>query len=157
MEPERLVTFRLPPDTLSALTDAARLRQCSPADLIRRAISTSLRPQRAAPCQDDLRDVVAMSMSWHDLQRRLRARGAVLRLRADGEIWLHAWPSDQPLGPSGDWGLDRHDLTLRYAHPFPGAVGGSALPAAAVTAQDHAPALTPPQMRRPSPPGAPRA
>lgn len=135
MDTDRTVTFRLPADTLAALTEAARQRRCSPAELIRAALAGVLTGRRPPdpPSPDDLRRIAAAAVSWHDLLRQLRGRGAVLRLAPDGggDLWLHAWPSDRPLGPTSLWGIDRRGLTLRFGAPFPGVHSGTGLPVAA--------------------------
>ncbi|MFN0113119.1 MAG: CopG family transcriptional regulator [Paracoccaceae bacterium] len=127
MESLRLVSLRLPDATLAALSQAARSEGRAPADLIRAAIARDMAVRAHPLSRLDAEAVAAAAATapdWHRLQRRLRAAGAVLRLHDDGGLWLHAWPSDRPLGPAALWGLDRGDLTARFAAPFPGAVAG---------------------------------
>ena len=140
MPEDRVVTFRLPADTLARLADAARQRDCAPADLIRTAISTMLAARCAAPVPSAavIAALIRTSPGWHDLQRSLRQNGAVLRTDGCGTLWLHSWPADRPLGPAGLWNIDHADLVLRFGAPFPGATRSTGQP----VVSDVAPAAT---------------
>ena len=130
MTEDRAVTLRLPPDLLARLTDAARGRNCAPADVIRAALAGYLAIDRqpTLPTLALISAVAQAATGWHDLLRGLRQSGAVLRQDCEGMLWLHSWPADRPLGPASLWNLDLRDLALRFGAPFPGACRTTGLP-----------------------------
>jgi hypothetical protein len=140
MPEDRVVTFRLPPEMLARLAEAARRRNCAPADLIRTALSGLLSADRASPVPTAavISTIARSAITWHDLLRGLRQNGAVLRIDAGGMLWIHSWPSDRPLGPASLWDIDRNDLALRFGAPFPGASRATGLPVGTGAAEPSA-------------------
>jgi hypothetical protein len=61
------------------------------------------------------------ALNWLDLQRRLRARGFVLRLDGAGALYLHVWPSDRRLLPVEALDHSLESLSLHFRAVFPGA------------------------------------
>ena len=70
---------------------------------------------------DELADEFDAAVNWLDLQRRLRARGFVLRLDATGGLYLHVWPSDRRLLPVEALDHTLESLSQHFRAVFPGA------------------------------------
>jgi hypothetical protein len=119
----RSVTIRLPESLLDGAMRAARSEEVTAAEFIRAALAARLAERAgsndaAAELRGALRRELCAAADWVDLQRRLRARGFVLRERG-AELWLSAWPVERPLLPLAVLGSTREDLTLRFRAPFP--------------------------------------
>lgn len=124
MTQHRLVTLRLPTDLIAKIEASARLREETPAELIRRALSEALREMPEAVKKSDLMVLSGAfdkALGWLDLQAKLRKAGFVLRL--DGErLGLHEWPSDRFVLWIEELGHSLAELTVQYRAPFPGAL-----------------------------------
>ena len=123
MTQERLVTLRLPDDLIAALSGAARVEGCAPADIIRDALAASLR-QRAAPADAISADVAGAfrtAPDWPGLQAKLRRLGFVLRLDGASHLSLYSWPRERCVMPVERLGHTLTTLSLRFHAPFPGA------------------------------------
>jgi hypothetical protein len=133
MADDRLVSLRLPEPLIAALSALAQARGCAPADIVRQSLEHRLFPPARACDPAALRVLAGEAADWHDLQRRLRAAGYVLRSAAGRGLVLHAWPSDAEIGPADDFGLGPAALSLRFRAPFP---GDRAQPAPAAPPED---------------------
>lgn len=71
-----------------------------------------------APLRARLAGDLAHASDWGDLQRRLRARGYVLRA-AGGGLALHDWPGNRRLCKASDLGFSYSRLMSRFRAPFP--------------------------------------
>ncbi|RBI77677.1 hypothetical protein DQW77_00435 [Roseovarius sp. TE539] len=96
-------------------------------DLLSREVSRHNRakpPVRAderlvAPLRARLAVDLAGAEGWTDLDRRLRARGYVLRA-AGGGLALHDWPGDRRICKASELGFSYSRLMRRFGAPFPG-------------------------------------
>jgi len=96
-------------------------------DLLSREVSRHNRakpPVRAderlvAPLRARLAGDLAAAEGWADLDRRLRARGYVLRA-AGGGLALHDWPDDRRICKASELGFSYSRLMRRFRAPFPG-------------------------------------
>ena len=141
MSRDRAVTIRIPEALLAALIRAARAEEVTAGEFIRLALGERLADNAGladpvAQLRRALRRELAAATDWVEAQRRLRARGFVLRRQAAGELWLHTWPLERRLAPLARLGVDPEDLTLRYRAPFPchGPGGPGPVPAVAAAA-----------------------
>lgn len=129
MTQHRLVTLRLPTELIAKIEAAARLREETPADLIRQALSEALRDLPETVKKSDLMmlaNAFDKAQGWLDLQAKLRKAGFVLRL--DGErLGLHEWPSDHFVLWIEELGHSLAELSVQYRAPFPGALSRRAM------------------------------
>lgn len=121
MDIRRTVTIELPDALLLALGQAARAAGCSPSDYVRAVLRGALdrSPARLRPETEEILQAIHLAQDWVDLQRRLRARGHVLRRTADGGLAVHSWPVERAILPLSAIGLGEADLTLRFGRAFP--------------------------------------
>jgi hypothetical protein len=134
MPDDRSVTIRIPEALLAAAIRAARAEEMTAAEFIRAALTDRLADPAgegdpAAEIGRVLRRQFAEAGDWPDLQRRLRAKGFVLR-EAAGELWLFTWPVERRLVRLERIGPGREDLTLHFRAPFPCHGGGNWVPRA---------------------------
>ena len=127
MTENRSASFSFPVTLLQAADLAARARLLPLAGLLRRLSAeiergrTERRIIRAAlTVADALEPEFRQATGWHDLQRRLKARGFVLRLDHPGALALHVWPEDRRLPPIGLFGWSLPSLSVRFRESFPG-------------------------------------
>lgn len=119
------IRFALP----RALRDQVRQRQPETAPPQDPAATPRLSPDAAEQrltratraIAGELAPEFAAAASWLDLQRRLRARGFVLRLDGAGALYLHIWPSDRRLMPVEALDHSLESLSLHFRAVFPGA------------------------------------
>lgn len=96
-------------------------------DLLAREISRARNakpPVRAderlvAPLRARLAGDLATARDWDDLDRRLRAKGYVLRA-AGGGLALHDWPAGRRICKASELGFSYARLMRRFGAPFPG-------------------------------------
>lgn len=72
-----------------------------------------------APLRARLAGDLAQATGWGDLDRRLRAKGYVLRA-AGGGLALHDWPADRRICKASELGFSYARLMRRFGAPFPG-------------------------------------
>ena len=124
------IEIGLPPELSRAAAELARARDISMGqmvrDLLTREISRSRNakpPVRAderlvAPLRARLAGDLAGASDLEDLDRRLRARGYVLRA-AGGGLALHGWPSDRRICRASELGFSYSRLMRRFGAPSP--------------------------------------
>ena len=127
----RTLQIRLHPELARAAEDLARARDITigqlTRDLLSREISRTRNarpPVRAderlvAPLRARLAADLAAADGWADLDRRLRARGYVLRA-AGGGLALHDWPDDRRICKASELGFSYSRLMRRFRAPFSG-------------------------------------
>ncbi|MCU0911829.1 MAG: hypothetical protein MUE98_10955 [Rhodobacteraceae bacterium] len=125
MSNDRTVTMRIPETLLAAAFEAARHDGMTTPDFIRAAIADRVAEfggkarDPLAALRRRLRRDFGAADGWVDLQRRLRGQGLVLRVREEGEVWLHTWPVERRLVPLDRLGTTCAELVLLYRAPFP--------------------------------------
>ncbi len=121
MAKDQSVALTLSDDLLLALGRAAREARVRPSEYMRAVLEIALdRDGFGLPgAEDAVRIALHLATGWPDLQKRLRARGRVLRAGEGGELFLHSWPANRRLLPLVLFGESRAGLTLRFDTPFP--------------------------------------
>ena len=130
MGPER-IKIGMSPEMARAAAELARERDISLGQLVRDLVAKEISRARAAkpPVRADERLVaplrarlagdLANARDWDDLDRRLRAKGYVLR-PAGGGLALHDWPGDRRICKASELGFSYSRLMRRFGAPFPG-------------------------------------
>jgi hypothetical protein len=145
MKLQKLVSLKLPADLIAVVERTAHAQERSPAELIRAALLAAFMP-REGEADPGLAEYAVVQTAfreadgWLDLQNRLRSVGFVLRLAAEGNLGLHAWPSDRHLIDAESLGQSLTALTLRFQAHFPGAMPRRATLADLAAASDRVPA-----------------
>ena len=128
MKQNSTINLTLPRPLLDTAVRMASARHQTLCDFLQGAIQTATAEERERRISSAARIIAAELMaefeaaaSWLDLQRRLRARGFVLRLHAGGDLFLHVWPSDRKLLPIEALGQSLEALSLHFRAVFPGA------------------------------------
>ncbi len=128
----RAVSIKLAPEMLAELQRIARYRDVSPGQVIRNFVAAEIlrdsrkaRPpvradeQLVAPLRARLAADLAGAAGWADLERRLKAKGFILRA-AGGGLALHQHPSGQRICKASELGFSYSRLLRRFGVPFPG-------------------------------------
>lgn len=116
------ISVDLPDDVLAALGNAADAAGCRPSDYLSAVLRVVLAD---APARNDgeeelIRQAIHRSADWLGLQRRLRAKGYVLRPTPGGGLAIHTWPRDRAILSIEDLGYSLAGLILKYGAAFPG-------------------------------------
>lgn len=115
--------FDLPPALREAVSIAARQQGLTPgqyvAAALRQALTGPVCRRRTGHEAEEIAAIFAGAADWLDLQRRLRARGLVIRRGVEGELHLHSWPAGVRLLPVEALGQSAPSLCLRFRAPFP--------------------------------------
>ena len=119
--------FDLPEDVLAALGNAAEAAGCRPSDYLNAVLRVFLTdtPPRASGQDEVVRTAIHGAADWLDLQRRLRARGYVLRRVPEGSLAVHTWPRDRAILRIEDLGYSLAGLVLKFGAAFPGDLSGA--------------------------------
>ncbi|MCV2872384.1 hypothetical protein OEZ71_08760 [Defluviimonas sp. WL0050] len=123
----RSVSLDLPDDVVAALGSAADAAGCQPSDYLYAVLRVILSnaPARAGGEEEVIRREIHQSSDWLELQRRLRARGYVLRRVPDGGLAIHTWPRDRAILRVEDLGYSSAGLVLKFGAAFPGDLSGA--------------------------------
>lgn len=121
------ISVDLPDDVLAALGNAADAAGCRPSDYLNAVLRVVLSeaPARSDGQEELIRQAIHHSADWLDLQRRLRARGYVLRRAAGGGLAIHTWPRDRAILSIEDLGYSLAGLVLKFGATFPGDFSGA--------------------------------
>jgi len=119
------VVLRLPPELLMSLRALAQEARVTPGQYLRdhvarKAEGAGIRPDAiprpASPSVSTLRELVSdilfSAQDWAAMQDALVAEGFALRVRGLG-LMLHAWPSDEPICKSAEFGFSYAELIRR--------------------------------------------
>lgn len=117
----------LPDDILAALGNAADAAGCHPSDYLNAVLRVFLTdaPSRATGQDEVIRSAIHGATDWPDLQRRLRAKGYVLRRAPDGGLAIQTWPRGRAILRIEDLGYSHAGLVLKFGGAFPGDIAGA--------------------------------
>lgn len=128
MTENRRINLTLPRPLLDTAARVATARRQKLGDFLQGAIQSATVQERERRIISATRTIAAdlaaefdRAANWLDLQRRLRARGFVLRLDAAGGLYLHVWPSDRRLLPVEALDHSLESLSQHFRAVFPGA------------------------------------
>jgi len=123
------INLSLPRTQLDSAGRTAVKRRQNSAEFIAGAQQSATAQERERRITSATRTIAAdlaaefdAAVNWLDLQRRLRARGFVLRLDGAGGLYLHVWPSDRRLLPVEALDHSLESLSLHFRAVFPGAM-----------------------------------
>lgn len=121
MAKDQAVELTLTDELLLALGRAAREARVRPGEYVRAVLAIALdRDGFGLPgAAEEVRIALHLASGWPDLQKRLRAKGRVLRSGEGDELFLHSWPAERRIVPLTFFGDSREGLALRFGTPFP--------------------------------------